>query len=231
MEGRVRPAPVRREESSRSPAGTEARSYALALKALQDRVATVEADNQQLREKLADAKNHTNREIDRLKARLESEERAKTAEKNSVLKQEIAISAKLREKAEQLAEELEICESRRVAERQELQFQLEFANTELAKTQGKIEVLERELQNSFLPPISPIKAESEDGKRAEEELKREKIDLKRALEESEAARFLLLQHQIKSQAVLDDILRMNDRLVSVLHRSRKGKSLNSPNGH
>lgn len=204
MEGRLRPAPIRRENSS--PVATEARSYALALKALQDRVATLEADNELLRTKLLDAKNLSNRQIDRLKTQLESEERAKSAEKDAILRREIAISAKIKEeaaswqhKAEKLAEELASCEARRLAETQELQFQLEIAESELVKTQGKVDSLERELREPFLPPISPIRTESEDGKKAEEDLKKEKNDLKRALEESETARFLLLQHQIKSR--------------------------------
>jgi hypothetical protein len=128
-------------------------------------------------------------------------------------------------KYEQLASDFADFDDKKRKETQEWQLQVEYTRAELGKAQGRIAAMERELQESFMPPISPVKAESEDGK---EELKREKEELKRALEESEAGRLMLLQHQIKSQAVLDDIIRMNDRLVSVLHRFRKAKSTHSP---
>ena len=239
MEGRLRPSPIRREESTRSPANTEARSYALALKALQDRIATLEADNQLLRDKLSSAQNHTNREIERLKAQLEAEKRSKEAESASALsacslalQQETAASMRwqaeageLQRQCEQLTTNFTDFEQKQRKETQEWQLQVEYTRAELGKAQGRIAAMERELQEPFMPPISPVKAESEDGK---EELKREKEELRRALEESEAGRLMLLQHQIKSQAVLDDIIRMNGRLVSVLHRFRKAKSIHSP---
>lgn len=246
MEGRLRPSPIRREESTRSPANTEARSYALALKALQDRICTLEADNQLLRDKLHTAQTHSNRQLDLLKGQFEAEKRSKEAEKtlkeaenrsketefaaalaasSQALQQEIAISMRWKAEAEEfqrkcteLASKLADFEENKQKEVQEWQFQVEYTRGELGKAQGKLAAMEIELQKPFMQPISPVKGESEDGKE----------ELKRALQESETGRFMLLQHQIKSQAVLDDIIRMNSRLVSVLHRFRKAKSIKSP---
>lgn len=229
MEARLRPAPIRRDDSVVSPVGTEARSYALALKALQDRVNTLEADNQLLRDKLSDAKTNTNKEIGRLKEKLEvkSGEKEETVRMyERTIQQETAISTRMKEevsmwkdKCDSLVNELSTCKSLHKAEMQTVETELQACRVELDTALARVMRLENELRR----PLSPVK-ETPVPYSELEELRKKNESLHRSLADSEASRLLLLKHQVKSQAVLDDILTMNNRLVAVLHRMRQKKS-------